>query len=176
MRTVHFRPFVAVTAAAILTSIAAAAQERPSGLLNVLEVRQLVARAEPADNARLGLHFTALADRYTADAKRHVAMSKSFTGNPNRNLSGGMSVHCRQLAELNTQSATTVRELAAYHQKLPGGTATPRDAARFESGAGAPAPTDTELEALAAKAKTPAEHRSLEEHLLTLAKRYTTAK
>ncbi|HKE83326.1 MAG TPA: hypothetical protein VKB50_06215, partial [Vicinamibacterales bacterium] len=139
-------------------------------------VRELVARAEPADNARLSAHFTALADRYAAEAKRHVSMAQSFNGNPSRNLGSGMSAHCKRLADLNTQSATTSRELAAYHEKLAGGTAAtlPRDAARFQGGAGAPEPTQKELNELAAKASTPAEHRSLEEYFLTLARRYTT--
>jgi hypothetical protein len=87
-----------------------------------------------------------------------------------------MSLHCKRLADLNTQSATTVRELAAYHEKLSNGvTATPpRDGARFQGGAGAPEPTEKELNALAAKASTPAEHRALEEYFITLARRYTT--
>jgi hypothetical protein len=87
-----------------------------------------------------------------------------------------MSVHCKRLADLNTQSATTVRELAVYHEKQSTGAAAtpPRDGARFEGGAGAPEPTEKELNALAAKANTPAEHRALEEYFLTLAKRYTT--
>jgi hypothetical protein len=143
--------------------------------LNSLEVRQLVARAEPADNARLALHFSALSDRYTAEAKRHVSMSQSFVGNPSRNLGSGMSVHCKRLADLNTQSATTVRELASYHEKLGAGTPAtpPQGGARFQGGAGAPEPTEKELNALAAKAGTPAEHRALEEYFQTLAKRYT---
>jgi hypothetical protein len=152
-----------------------AAQDRPAGLLNTLEVRQLVARAEPADNARLAAHFLALADRYSAEAASHRAMAQSFAGNPTRTLGTGMSVHCKQLADLNTQSAATLRELAAYHEKLAGGTPAtrPRDAARFHSGAGAPEPTQKELDALAAKASSPADHRALAEYFLTLARRYT---
>jgi hypothetical protein len=175
MRTAHFRP-VAIAAIALLTMAgSAASQGKPGGLLNSLEVRQLVARAEPADNARLGAHFSALADRYAAEAKRHISMSQSFVGNPSRNLGTGMSVHCKRLADLNTQSATTVRELAAYHEKLASGTAAtpPKDGARFQGGAGAPEPNEKELNALAAKASTPAEHRALEEYFLTLAKRYS---
>lgn len=175
MRTIHRRSLL-LASLAVLTFVASGiAQERPSGLLNNLEVRQLVARAEPADNARLVAHFTALADRYTAEAKRHVSMSQSFVGNPSRNLGSGMSVHCKRLADLNTQSATTVRELATYHEKLAAGTSAepPRDAARFHGGAGAPEPTAKDLNALAAKASTPAEHKALEEYFLTLAKRYT---
>jgi hypothetical protein len=88
-----------------------------------------------------------------------------------------MSAHCKRLADLNTQSATTVRELATYHQKLASGAAAtpPAAGARFEGGAGARAPTDQELNAMAAKASTPADHRALEEYFLTLAKRYTAA-
>jgi hypothetical protein len=86
-----------------------------------------------------------------------------------------MSAHCKQLADLNTKSATELRELATYHQTLASGaTATPpAGGARFEGGAGAPAPTEQELNAMAAKASTPADHRALEEYFLTLAKRYT---
>jgi hypothetical protein len=176
MRTVHFHSFV--IAAVVLTAAGTvAAQEKPNGLLNNLEVRQLVARAEPADNARLAVHFSALADRYTAEAKRHVSMSQSFVGNPSRNLGSGMSIHCKRLADLNTQSATTVRELAAYHNKVAAGTPAtpPRDGARFQGGAGAPERSEKELNALAAKAGTPAEHTALEEYFLTVAKRYTAA-
>lgn len=175
MRTVHFRSFAFAAAAFLSVAGTVAAQEKPSGLLNSLEVRQLVARAEPADNARLALHFSALADRYTAEAKRHVSMSQSFVGNPSRNLGSGMSIHCKRLADLNTQSATTVRELASYHDKLGAGTPAtpPQGGARFQGGAGAPEPSEKELNALAAKAGTPAEHRALEEYFLTLAKRYT---
>jgi hypothetical protein len=140
-----------------------------------VEVRQLIASAQPADQARLGVHFAALADWYIAEAKRHTSMSQSFNGNPSRSLATGMSAHCKHLAELNTRSATTVRELATYHQKLSAGIASapPHDGARFQGGAGAPEPTVQELNALAAKAGTPADHRALEEYFLTLAKRYS---
>ena len=166
-------------AATVLLTVAGtvAAQEKATGLLSRPEVQQLVARAEPADNARLAVHFAALADRYAAEAKRHIAMSQSFAGNPNRSLGSGMSTHCKRLADLNTQEATTVRELAAYHEKLAAGTPAtpPRDGARFQGGAGAPEPTEKQVTALAAKAGTPAEHKALEEYFLTLAKRYTAA-
>src|SRR4029453_2773582 len=120
-----------------------AAQENPSGLLNTLEVQQLVKRAEPGDNARLAAHFTALADRYVAEAKRHLSMQQSFVGNPSRSLGTGMSAHCKQLANLNAKAATELRELATYHQKRAAGAAAspPAGSARFEGGAGAPAPT-----------------------------------
>ena len=103
-------------------------------------------------------------------------MAQSYIGNPSRNVGSGMSTHCKQLANLSTQSATELRELATYHQKLASGaTATPPAAgAGFEGGAGAAAPTDQELNAMSAKASTPADHRALEEYFLTLAKRYTS--
>jgi hypothetical protein len=126
MRTLHIR-FVSLPALALLALAgSAAAQDKSPTLLNTVEVQQLVKRAEPGDNARLAAHFTALADRYTAEAKRHTSMSQSFVGNPNRNLGTGMSAHCKRLTDLNTQSASELRELATYHQKLASGaTATP---------------------------------------------------
>jgi len=153
----------------------ATAQEGPA-LLNVAEVRQLVERGEPADHARLKAHFEALVEQYAAQVRRHNAMAKGFGGNPNRNLGTGMSGHCRRLAELNTESATAVRELVAYHDKLGAGSpaTAPPDAGRFHAGAGAPEPTDEDLAALAAKAATPADHRALEEYFRTLAARYTS--
>jgi len=175
MRTIHLRA-LAIGALTLFTfGGVATARAQSSAVLNTLEVRQLIARAEPADHARLRAHFAALAERYTAEANRHTSMSQGFVGNPSRQLATGMSAHCKRLAELNTQSATTVRELATYHQKLAAGAPStpPRDGARFEGGAGAPAPTDQELNALAAKAGTPADHRALEEYFLTSAKRYT---
>jgi len=175
MRTVHFRS-LSLAAIVILTFAgSAAAQEKTSRPLNSLEVQQLVKRAEPGDNARLAAHFTVLAERYAAEATRHTSMAQSFVGNPSRNLGSGMSAHCKQLADLNTQSATELRALASYHQKLASGaTATaPAAGARFEGGAGAPAPTEQELKAMAATASSPAEHHALEEYFLTLAKKYT---
>jgi len=175
MRTTHIRLAVAAVAALRL-AVNATAQTTPSGLLNAQELRTLVTRAEPSDHARLTAHFRMLADRYAAEAKRHTSMAQSFAGNPSRNLATGMSPHCRRLADLNTESATTVRELATYHQKLASGSPAtpPAGGARFEGGAGASEPTEKELNALAAKASTPVEHRAIEEYFLTLARKYTT--
>ena len=174
MKTIHIR--LTVAALAVFAFVAnAAAQTKPSGLLNSLEVQQLVNRGEPGDHARLVVHFTTLADRYTAEAKKHKAMAQSFVGHPSRSLGSGMSVHCKRLADLNTQSADTVRELATYHDKLASGmpATPPAGAAHFQGGGGAPRPTQKELNALAAKASTTAEHHVLEEYFLTLARRYT---
>jgi hypothetical protein len=175
MTTVQFRSSTIAVVAVLTLAGSVAAQEKPSGLLNSVEVQQLVKRADRSDNARLAAHFTALADRYAAEAKRHLSMAQSFVANANRNLATGMSAHCKQLADLNTRSATELRELAAYHQKLTSGvTATPpAGGARFERGAGAPAPTEQELNAMAVRASSPADHRALEAYFLTLAKRYT---
>ena len=174
MRTTSIRVVAGAALALAALANTANAQTR-SPILNTLEVQKLAASAEPADNARLAAHFTVLAVRYAAEAKRHASMAQSFVGNPSRNLGTGMSAHCKQLADLNTKSATELRDLATYHQKLASGvTATPpAGGARFEGGAGAPAPTEQELNAMAAKASTPADHRALEEYFLTLAKRYT---
>jgi hypothetical protein len=177
MRTIHF-PVLAIEALAILTLAGSAAAQTPaSPLLNTLEVRTLVSSSEPADHARLSVHFTALADRYAADAKRHDAMAKAFIAAPTRRVpANGAADHCKRLAALNTRSAETVRELVAYHQKLAAGApgTLPKGAAPFQSGVGAPEPTDAELNALAEKASTPADHHALEEYFLTATKRYTS--
>jgi len=174
MRTVHFRSLSLAAIAVVTLASSVAAQEKPSGLLNSLEVQQFVKRAEPGDNARLAAHFTALADHYAAEATRHTSMAQSFVANPSRNLGTGMSAHCKQLADLNTQSANQLRALAGYHQKLASGAAATPPAAggRFEGGTGAPAPAGEELSAVAARASTPADHHALMEYFQTLAKRY----
>ena len=140
MRRFQIRSLLLPALAFVFFAGSAAAQDKSPALLNTLEVQQLVKRAEPADNARLAAHFTALADGYVAEAKRHTSMSQSFVGNPSRNLGTGMSAHCKQLADLNTQSATELRDLATYHQKLAAGAAAavPTTGTRFEGGAGAP--------------------------------------
>ena len=175
MKAIHIRTLSVAALALAAFAGSATAQDKSPTLLNTLEVQQLVKRAEAGDNARLAAHFTALAERYVAEAKRHTSMSQSFAGNPSRNLGTGMSAHCKQLAELNTQSATTLRELATYHRGLAAGAAVvpPAAGSHFEGGAGAPRPTDQELNAMAAKAGTPADHLALEEYFLTLAKRDT---
>ena len=121
MRTVHFRS-LSLAAAAVLTL--AGERRRTRQTLGTSEQPGSTSTRrtrEPGDQAQLSAHFTALGDRYAAEAKRHISMSQSFIGNPSRNLGTGMSAHCKQLANLNTQSETTVRELAAYHAKLASG-------------------------------------------------------
>ena len=147
-----------------------------SAILNTLEVQKLIASNEPGDNAALAAHFAALADRYAADAKRHTAMAGAFIAAPTRRVPANNAAdHCKRLAQLNTDSAKTLRELAAHHEKLAGGVAStaPKGGARFQEGTGAPEPTDAELGALAARANTPADHHALEEYFVTASKRYT---
>jgi hypothetical protein len=174
MTTFTFRP-LAIGTLALLMLAGNAVSQTASPILNTLEVQKLVASGTPADNATLSAHFTALADRYAAEARRHTTMAQSYVGNPNRSTGGGMSIHCKRLAELNTQSATTLRELADHHKALAAGAPSIAAAGggRFQSGAGAPEPTEADLKALASKAATPADHRALQEYFLTLAKRYT---
>ena len=175
MTTFTFRP-LAIGALALLMLAGNALSQTASPILNTLEVQKLVAGSGPADNARLSAHFTALADRYAAEARRHTTMAQSYVGNPNRSTGSGMTAHCRRLAELNTQSAATLRELATHHKALAAGATStaPAGAGRFQGGTGGPEPTEADLKALAAKAATPADHRALQEYFLTLAKRYTS--
>jgi hypothetical protein len=170
-------PFCSLAIGALATLMVAgtALSQTASPVLNTLEVQKLVAANGPDDNAKLIAHFATLADRHAAEAQRHTSMAQSYVGNPNRSTGGGMSMHCKRLAALNTQSATTLRQLADHHRALAAGalSTAPAGAGRFQGGAGAPEPTEAELKALAAKAATPADHRALQEYFLTLAKRYT---
>lgn len=174
MTNFTFRPLVLGTLATFMFAGAAAAQNR-AAVLNTFDVQKLVASGTAEDNAKLSAHFSALAERYTTDAKRHEAMARSFAANPNRNTGAGMSAHCKRLTTLNNESGATLRELATHHQKLAAGAAStaPRDGAQFQGGAGAPEPTEAELKALAANANTPGDHRALAEYFHTAAKRYT---
>ena len=164
-----------IVASAILLMAGSATAQTASGLLNSLEVKKLVTEGTPAANATLAKHFAAVADKYTAEAASHTAMANAYTGNPNHSLSGNMSVHCKKLADLATASAKTAREMVTYHDNLAAGASAeaPKGAAAFDAGAGAPAPTTEELRRMAASARTPADHRALEEYFLTVAKQDT---
>jgi hypothetical protein len=176
MTTFTLRP-LAIGTLALLMFGGNALSQTASPVLNTLEVQKLVASGEPGDNAKLAAHFAAVADRYDADAKRHTAMAGAFIAAPTRRVAAtGAADHCKRLAQMNADSAKTLRELAAYHRNLAGGVTStaPKGGARFQAGTGAPEPTDAELTALAAKANAPADHHALEEYFAAASKRYTT--
>ena len=152
----------------------AVAQTAGSPVLNTVELRKLVTSTDPADNARLSAHFTALSERYAAEAKRHGAIAQGVVGTRTQAASIAAADQYRRLAQLNAEAAEALRELAGHHEKLAAGVASraPRQGAAFQRGAGAPEPTDAELRALAEKARTPSEHRSLAEYFSRLASRY----
>ena len=112
-----------VRAVALLTFVGGRrAQTTSSAVLNSLEVQQLITRAEPADHARLEVHFAVLAEQYAADAKRHSAMAQAFIASPIRRTAANSAAdHCKRLEQLNLQSAATLRELAAHHEGLAAG-------------------------------------------------------
>ena len=177
MRTILIR-VVAGVALALAALANSANAQTGSPILNALEVQKLVASGGPADNARLSAHFAALADNYTREAARHSAMAQAFIAAPTRRTPANAAAdHCKRLATLNKESADTLRELAAYHEKRAAGAvaAAPKGGARFQSGSGAPEPSDDELSALAARASTPADHLALEEYFQRAAKRYRDA-
>jgi hypothetical protein len=168
--------FLAVLAFGTLTAIAAQ-RSASSDLLTVSQVRQLIARAQPEDHARLRAHFEALSAKYTADAARHTALAGAAGGNPNRTTGGAPSAHHTKLATLAKESASITRALATHHGELAAGAAStaPRDSVGFEKGAGAPAvPSEKQLLELAAKARTPTEHGELVEYYGSLVKQYST--
>ena len=173
MRTIFSRTFFAGLALLAIAT-GAAAQDR-TALLTSIEVKELVARAEPNDQARLRDHFAALADRYAVDARRHRAMAQVLTGNPNHPAAVSPGVRNVRLADAATQSATTLRALSEHHGRLAAGqpSQAPLNSARFENGEGAPAPSDAQLRELSASARTPADHKVLAEFFAGLAEKYT---
>ena len=163
---------ILITMGALLASVTLVAAQTSLGLVNKLEVQKLVADGSPEASATLATHFAALADRYATEAAQHKTMAQAYTANANRAIAPGLAAHCARLADLATESAAAAREMATYHEQLAYGkvTTAPKNAGRLNSGAGAPEPTAVDLHHLAMMARTPADHRSLEEYFLTLAK------
>jgi hypothetical protein len=120
MKPIRFRLLIPGVLTLLAMAAGAAAQDSPA-LLSSLEVKQHNSNAQPADHARLRDHFSALADRYTAEADRHTTMAMALIGNPNHGSSTSPADHCRRLAEVATNSAATVRELSAHHERLAAG-------------------------------------------------------
>jgi hypothetical protein len=171
------KPFyhVGVAAVVLIGAATLAAAQTPSGVLNKLEVQKLVAVETPEASIALAGHFTALSDRYAADAAKHKAMGQAYKANANRSAATSAANHCERLATLAAGSATATRELAKFHQDLAGGKAAvvPKGAAPFQAGKGAPDPTADQLHHLAMMARTRADHLALEEHFATVAKKNT---
>jgi hypothetical protein len=167
-----YRVLVAVVAVVGAASTVAA---QTPGLLNRLEVQKLVATDTPEANASLAAHFTALADRYTADAARHKGMAQAYSAHSNRSAVTNGRTHCERLAALAAESGSAAREMATYHRDLADGraAATPKGAGAFQSGKGAPEPNAEQLHHLAMTAKTRDDHLALEEYFVTLAKKKT---
>jgi hypothetical protein len=162
------------TLALVAIATAAAAQDR-TALLTSIEVKELVARAQPNDHARLRDHFAALADSYALVAQRQKAMAQVLTGNPTHPPAVSPGSRHLRLADAAMESVTILRELSAHHGRLATGQTSqaPAKSARFENGEGAPAPTDAQLRELSAGARTPADHRVLGEYFSALSEKYT---
>jgi hypothetical protein len=159
--------------ALLLVGGIAAAQTPEPPILDTIEVRQLVASAVPADQARLVAHFTALAERHEADAKRHAEMAKAYVPGP-RGQGLEMKTHCQRLTDLGTKSAARLRALATHHASLARGFAsTPPDkGAKYQAGSEARDPSEADLRRRAISASTTSDHRVLREYFLAFAKRY----
>ena len=174
MRTISVGTVVAACALSLFAGGAALAQDQPTPVLNTLELRQLVDRAEPADHARLSAHFGALAERYATDAKQHERMAQASNGQAGKSSNPGLAAHCRSLAKFDRELEKGARSLATFHTERAAGAsvAAPANTRGLESGTGASKPTDDELAEFAANAKT-SDHRALSDYFTTLAARYS---
>jgi hypothetical protein len=174
MRTISVRTVVAACVFSLFAGGAALAQDQPTPVLNALDLRQLVDRAEPADHARLSAHFGALADRYATDARQHERMAQASTGQAGKSSNAGLAAHCRSLAKFDHELEKGARSLATFHTGRAAGAsvAAPANTRGLESGTGASKPTDDELTAFVAKAAKN-DHRALSDYFTTLAARYS---
>lgn len=164
---------VLATLLAVALPFGLGAQSKPQAPLTTAEIQQLITRGQPADHARLSTHFTAMADRYAAEGKRHATMQPAFSGNAKlAHMAASQAEHCRQLAASNQESASLLRELAAHHAKEAAGAASqpPAGSERFQN---APrVPSDAELNKLAANASSAADHSALTAYFTTMATQY----
>lgn len=176
MRAIQVRTVAALgLALAVVATTGAAQQAGNSALLTATQVRDLAAKAStPAEHAQLRDHFTALAEKYEADAKRHAALAK-LPGSP-RQIVNAYATHHTRLLEAVTDTAKSARELATFHGQLASGAPAtrPADPAHLEHGAGAPTTlSDAQLQQLVANAKTPADHAGLAEYFTSLVTKYS---
>jgi hypothetical protein len=132
-------------------------------------VNQLATSGTAADDERLRDHFAALARRYEAEARKHRAMAQVMTGNISHPYAARPGWQHTQLAARAEEVAVTVRKLSAYYGDLAAGrpATPPADSARFERGEGSPEPSEAQIRELVAGARTPADHRNLEEYFNT---------
>jgi hypothetical protein len=170
MRTHYLRTVIA-TGLLVFGVAAGAVAEDKTRLLTSIDVKRLVASAQPADHASLRDHFSALAEKYDREAQRDREFARVLNGHPNRRFGGGVNAKFTRLADSAARSALTLREVAAHHGRLSMGepSLAPGDGARFEAGEGAPAPTEKQLKELAAGARTVVDHRVLADYYTTLA-------
>jgi hypothetical protein len=165
--TTSTRLSLAVPIVALAVSAGLLAQA-PSKPLSAAEVSQLISKGDPIDHARLSAHFSALAERQAADVKLHTAMQQAYA-NSGKPSGLGMVNHCKAMVGRAQESAGSLKEVAAYHSKLAGGTTVTSGLAVLEPATGRP--SDAELARLAATAETAADHRALQTYFTSVATR-----
>ncbi|HLG54316.1 MAG TPA: hypothetical protein VI485_03230 [Vicinamibacterales bacterium] len=176
MTTIPIRALVVGVLTFAAVAAGAAQQTGTSDLLTATQVRDLAAKGStPAEHAQLRDHFTALANQYEAEAKRHATMAK-LPGNPNRRSGSDYATHWTRLSESVGAMAKTARELATFHGQLATGqpATRPADPSHLEHGTGAATVmSDAQLQQLVTSARTPADHGKLVEYFTSLVTKYS---
>lgn len=157
---------------ALLAPAIVAGQSQSGAILNELELRQALSGTDAPDHAKLTAHFTALADRYAADAVRHEAMAKSAPAGPQKGIGLDLRAHCTSLAKRNKQLEASARELAKMHTSAVPGQAQTGAAKGLPKDMGARKASDDELAAFAEKATAAGDHRALADYFTKLSERY----
>ena len=87
-------------------------------------MRELVANAKtPADHLKLSRHFSALAEKYEADATEHRELAAVYRKAPTASETkrpGGpdTATHCDRFAVLAADAAKEARSVAAAHEGM----------------------------------------------------------
>lgn len=164
--------FVALVATALIAPAMVGGQSPSGPILNELELRQALSGTGAPEHAKLTAHFTALADRYAADAARHQAMAKKYPAGPQKGINPDLRAHCTNLAKRGKQLEASARQLAKMHTSAAPGQAQPAAPKGLPKDLGARKASEDEMAGFAEKAAEAGDHRALSDYFTKLSERY----
>jgi hypothetical protein len=145
-------------------------QEASVERLTVADVGRLVPRAGAPEHVRLVQHFSALADWFAAESKRHETCACCQGMHTEHAACTHACPHCQKLVVLNAHLDLTARALSAYHQRSVLGRMLPVPSAPV--GVEAHAPTAEDLGAFRVTIDQLDGHRAMAAAFTALAGRY----
>lgn len=163
---------LAIMAAATLAS---APQGNTGAILTKEELRQAISAPGGPDHVKLAAHFTAVADRYAADAAKHAEMAKGFSTNTSRAGGPDMRGHCTALANLSAGMEKSARALSKFHadSARSGAKGAGPGSAAANGADHANMPGMANMPGIADKAPAVGDHAAMSSYFTSLADRYT---